>query len=1004
MVSQAELRQASRRISKAKEQSRQARERLKKQREQIQRAREQTKPATTRELMKGGIRTLAERKQKRVARPKIESAAQKTEQQEQAVEQFEKKVKAAETQVGKAQAIQRDINIAKRAAQKIGGGLAKDQLTSRQYQFYKQFRAGYRPESVEIKQPDIPQADWTAYEHVLTGERMSALDNPGPLFKKISITPSGQKTGELISLGEIDIPIKDIETAPVSKLPTPSISELPDIEEKRKTFEFKRDEFEIGPSGETFKRSELPARRETITGMGTDKERIRQERLVETEGVARDILGDVEAGIMPTKVLGKEIYTPTRKDTEKFKDLLEKSRLNPIARAELNNFIRQREFQLQRDLAIVDRVTDNIDSYGERFDKLNKQLNNGTINQETYNKRIESISNEMEKRGFKVNKTEEQIKFTHPIFDRLKGYKGGGWKTFLNAAEGNPTAKNLVRALGGLDAAYEAEKIVLAFQLGGATAKGLGIAPKITGSAKALKTLKNVSRIAEASLLGSYGASTGIKGYVETGDIGFGVARGLGSVTGFSAAARSKQIIEGLGKGTKNLGRFFKELPSKKVPLVRGKRAMAKVPKKTKQKAKQKKKPTKKEKEKKIREFLEKETKTKYNPKTQKREIEITTIGKDSPYETKARKAKELYRYLKDKQDPKALKQYLKLLEQQYGRSFVSDFVQQEIALFNPIKTKTPVRLTAQEKAPKMVGGEGKGVSEFAGTGLYEKTRMVSGRLKPSSVKSLALINVNKELQKERLTDVQRESLLKKQKILTKSLQDESPLIKTQQATATGLTSLSKTKLSEAQVPRLTTRLATGLTTTTKTGLGEKQAPRLTTGGTTRRPGQRPRETLKPKPPVPGMPKFPKGELGGLPEGFISPTSEKARGFVALARRRGQLKRVHAGAFKTPQQAKAFLGKHLDTTLSASGQVVGLKDIKKFRKAPAYKFKNGDRFREFRIRKGKKVQVPGLLIERKRYRLSTGKETTDIQKARKRSQSFRKIKNRREFNGKKRKI
>jgi len=152
------------------------------------------------------------------------------------------------------------------------------------------------------------------------------------------------------------------------------------------------------------------------------------------------------------------------------------------------------------------------------------------------------------------------------------GSKGTTWDLLRGAAKETTEplkffggkeikATTAVNALKFFTSAYEAEKEVLPFVIGGA-----GAASILGRSATGLKILGGVEKVSKPFNFAVVpfgiggGATTGYQTYKQTGDLGFSLSAGLGSSVGFFGAAYAKPIVKLAGKPVKNIVEGIKDV------------------------------------------------------------------------------------------------------------------------------------------------------------------------------------------------------------------------------------------------------------------------------------------------------------------------------------------------------------------------------------------------------------------------------------------------------------
>ena len=129
----------------------------------------------------------------------------------------------------------------------------------------------------------------------------------------------------------------------------------------------------------------------------------------------------------------------------------------------------------------------------EKLSKISKDFKNGDITAEQVIARQNKIISDFKAKGFNIDVSNGNAQITHRVFDKLNRFGGSAWSNLLKAArKGDSAIKDqaLIAALDLTNKAYKGEKILLAFQLGGAAAGAAGLSlPAVTGSAGSLRLL-----------------------------------------------------------------------------------------------------------------------------------------------------------------------------------------------------------------------------------------------------------------------------------------------------------------------------------------------------------------------------------------------------------------------------------------------------------------------------------------------------------------------------------
>jgi len=120
----------------------------------------------------------------------------------------------------------------------------------------------------------------------------------------------------------------------------------------------------------------------------------------------------------------------------------------------------------------------------------------------------------------------------------------------------------------------------------------------------------------------------------------------------------------------------------------------------------------------------------------------------------------------------------------------------------------------------------------------------------------------------------------------------------------------------------------------------------------------------------------------------VTPTPKKPLAYYSEVKQAGKWKKI----LKQPlieQQARALAQRTADRTIAASARIRPTMKYKKLAKI-SVKAPKKEKFREYKIRKGKKIATPNTWIEKRKYRLDTPKETQTL-KAYKKSAAFKKL-------------
>lgn len=339
----------------------------------------------------------------------------------------------------------------------------------------------------------------------------------------------------------------------------------------------------------------------------TEAERIKFETAQITAAPFGEFVEKIEVAIFPAlvgpkflssqlgaKLTSGKLQEEDRETADKVNELLGKTKGIGIdarkAAIELTRLIRETDRQIKRDVKKSESIGKTFKSTNEKFNTINSELASGNISEETAIRRQNELLNKLKNQGFIIEQTNGSVNISHPIYDRLGGFTGSAWSNILKAArKGDSPIKDqaLIASLDFLNKAYQAEKIILSFQLAGVGAKGIGIkAPTITGSARTKRVLNTVSALSSAGIIGSIGAFKGIEALIETGEPLLAITSAAGTIAGFISPAALRK--------TNQLLRKIDERIKTQKPISQSKRARAAIKTKQvqvqKQKAKAKKK------------------------------------------------------------------------------------------------------------------------------------------------------------------------------------------------------------------------------------------------------------------------------------------------------------------------------------------------------------------------------------------------------------------------------
>lgn len=307
-----------------------------------------------------------------------------------------------------------------------------------------------------------------------------------------------------------------------------------------------------------------------------------------TFGEVRDIKADQEVGIVRkieesvgglSKIPGfsfigkaspyisgafsEEAYLPTKEDADKYADLLEQGNAR-----KLREFLRDQQAELKKDIGKYNSIQAILGATQPTTEEQIKK----------YNDRIEEL-----------NRLQTKIS---------QGYRGTGWDILKGGAEDyTRRGENLnlfgmqvspgfaAGSLYGATSSYGILKNVLAFQTGaGIAGAALGTtttgAALLTGAGKLGKGLTGVTFLSGAGL--SLGAAVSAQSQYDYTP--YAIGGGLGTAAGFFGGIYSRQVVSGVGKAAKSVGRGLKytgekigEFGSMEVSGIKGKRASVQV-------------------------------------------------------------------------------------------------------------------------------------------------------------------------------------------------------------------------------------------------------------------------------------------------------------------------------------------------------------------------------------------------------------------------------------------
>lgn len=655
------------------------------------------------------------------------------------------------------------------------------------------------------------------------------------------------------------------------------------------------------------------------------------------------IWGGIRTTIVPATSLDQPVYLPTKEAMKEYSDLLEATKYGAAG------FLG----------GLMTEVTPNVVLHGKELDQFLKNQ------MAKYKKDLGRLNLLKAKKKLSKKEKEEDDR----IVKRLNiGMKGSGWDIIKESAEKYEREEKKVKVLGlgisptmargtlmGLTRAYQMEEEILKYQVAFTGAGALLGTTKMGAS-----ILGGIGKIAKPSrfLIAPTGLTLGgisaTQEYKRSEDIAYTIGAGLGTATGFFGAVYSKPIIE---KGTKSFKKFIeleKELLIDKRAMTAGGRTKQKM---AKQKQIQKKKKQKKVTRAEVKEILQ-----------YKKEGKFEYYGEQGiarqTFQEKYKKAKTLLDLLKQntKGDrelfKKGFKELESLLKETYGDTFLKEFFIQEgvIPEFSTTERKSLITGQIIRETPKLEVTAPKRDSIYGGLGLYELTEEVS---------AIGIKPVERQLEKQGMA----------------LISPQISKLKTEQksALALGLTSIQITKPAEKQIEQQATSLISPQISISKQE--QKSKSELIFGGGL---GYHiPEKRLKQKqkieitPPHIKIPFFFPGEKY---------TKGTQIGYQTSVKDKGKWKKVSTKPH-TKQSAKSLGARIVDNTTSAQfkiepmvrTRVVKGKKVKtpqvfrgsELETTDSYFGKVVNKFRDFVIRKGKKVPTKNRWIEKKTKRIDT---------------------------------
>ena len=239
-----------------------------------------------------------------------------------------------------------------------------------------------------------------------------------------------------------------------------------------------------------------------------------------------------------------------RAEVERTKDLLERSSTLDATRfvdkrkaaLELLRLMKNKEREVESDQKRAKVLGSFMDEQKKAMVNLNRAIENRTITTSQAQKRQNEILQRFKNKGFNISGDDGEINISHRTFDRLNRFGGSAWARLLKQArKGDAPIKDqaLIASLDFLNKIYKGEKIVLAFQLGGAALTAAGVsAPTLTGSAGSLRLLNLAGKGAAVSIIPSFALLEGVRAKAETGETLLAISSTLGTIAGLGGTGK----------------------------------------------------------------------------------------------------------------------------------------------------------------------------------------------------------------------------------------------------------------------------------------------------------------------------------------------------------------------------------------------------------------------------------------------------------------------------------
>lgn len=693
-----------------------------------------------------------------------------------------------------------------------------------------------------------------------------------------------------------------------------------------------------------------------------------------SRGIVRRIEEFIPGAGIPITTMQEEVYLTSSEEVKKFNKLI--SSMKPGAARDLTIFLRNQQAKLKKD----------IGRYNQLVFKAGTEV--GLTSKEIEELRVIRLKLNTGQKG-----TVRDIIQQATVSAELTGEK-----VSILGIETTPRVARM-GLLGGV-AAYKVERDVLAFQVGGATiAGGLGLTP--TGTA-ILGTVAKVAKPLKYTIapLGiGFGGVAGYQEYKRYGDIGDALAVGLGTTGGFFGAAYSREIFRGAG----NVKRWI-DANIIGEPTIKGQQTfyMGTVIGKKSKLAELKLKEYQKLKRQKISPMTQQQAISEFKTRYKWRSDQIRLIEesmKNKVYVTEKALIDDLNKWkqflknaglseiqISDRIGEATLRYKLRMLDLQFKEGLITEeqLIDKQKQLLETIQK---LRLRVQEKLieaepiqeVKQATIFGR-PSEYRGLGVYEKTEEVA----PILIKQVTGLGMQRKiLTKQEQNTLNRLIAIQRQRRLTKQESTQLSALQSKQDVGT----VAAVMTTPAIAQDITTAQLITPAITTKTTLKPELAESTIFKMPTR---ERPPRRIEERFPRPQRPKI---LIPGLPILFPGEEfrKETLTGYHASVMVGGKYKRVTDEPY-TRSGAKDIMARIVDNTISAQGRIDPVKETKtvkgkkkeqikvfkpgELKKGDGYFDKHRDKFRGFKILKGRQVPMENQWIEKKNKRIDTPGEAS----------------------------